>query len=55
MVAAPSQSFGTPHGMAAAMPSSASRWDARPQNQSHPDLYNVIPSETNPVFTPQVM
>lgn len=38
MDAAASQSFGTPHGMAAVMPSSASRWGARPQNQSLPNL-----------------
>lgn len=55
MAVAASQSFGTPHGMAAAMPSSASRWGARPQNQSLPNLYNLISSDINPVFTPQVL
>jgi len=55
MVAVASQSFGTLHGMVAVMPSSASRWGARPQNQSLLNLYNLIPSDTNPLFIPQAM
>lgn len=55
MVAAASQSFETHHGMAGETPSSASRQDARPQNQPLPNLDNFTPSDINPVFSPQMM